>query len=176
MLYTVAVNWLLAITATASLFQAPWITHTSADGRYSISLPAEPQITSGPSSASANAFTQHMARTIAGSSVYIVSWADPPISDAADHKRVFVDEARGGLVQAVGGTLLTSTPYGFGEQGLEFTVRVPAQSGERFVRARIFFFGKRVYTLAMLSMANEDRTERQTRFFGSFKVLGIPAR
>ena len=101
----------------------------------------------------------------------MVVWADPPITDSVEDRRSFIDNARDSLVKTVNGTLLTSVPWEFGQQGIEFTVGMGAAASERLVRVRMSFVGVRAYTLLSMYPSNAVRAADDRRFFDSFKLI-----
>lgn len=161
---------LIAALVLTAAQAAPWITHTSTAGRYSVELPAAPQETSETLTAEGREFVQHAAQVTSTSAVYMVIWSDPPIPDTAAEKKAYVESAKKGFIDSVKGTKVTAVPNKSGEEGLEFTATMPTARGDVFVRVRIFFTGIRAYMLMMMSPGSGNRSEDERRFFGSFKV------
>ena len=164
----------LAVAATVSFLaglapqQASWTTYTSVEGRYSISLPQQPQLSSEELGKDATPFLQHTAQVVADGNVYMAVWTDPPIADTPRDKQHFLESARDALIKTVNGVHITTVPYG--NPGIEFTVNIAHPSGARLLRARMFLIGMRAYTLLMMTHAGRDASELERRFFGSFKA------
>ena len=164
----------LAVTATVSFLTglasqpAPWITYTSDAGRYSVSLPAQPQTKSEELQGDGTPFLQHSAQVSGAGAVFMVVWADPPIANTAADKQQFLDSAKAALIKTVSGEHIATVPYG--NPGIEYTVNMPNADGARFLRIRMFFIGMRAYTLVMMTRAGSSAADIERRFFDSFKV------
>lgn len=170
------VTTLLFLIMCASLafsMQTPtaWIKYDSAEGRYTVSLPAQPTLkTQEAMTNSGEKFTQYMATAVDGNTVYMIGYFDyqPPTTFS-------LEKARDGMLASVKGTLLKENLISLGGySGLEFDVSAAAANGtEYLVRVRAYDVDKRVYILQFLylkTLTEDVVRPRATKYFDSFHV------
>lgn len=166
---------LLMLVATLTVgVQNPdqWIKYASPEGRYTVSLPAEPKLTSQESTNSEGLkFTQYMASVGDGNGYYMVAYFD-----LAAGVTYSLDKARDGMLKAVNGTLVSEGPINLeGNPGRELLASVTAADGvDYLVSARVYQVDSRVYILQFLrAKASDDKVAaaRAAKFFGSFQIV-----
>jgi hypothetical protein len=88
------------------------------------------------------------------------------VSKVPKNPKNYFDKTRDEAVKGVRGTLLKDEPFTNGDiSGREILIQL--EYG-RMERARIFFSGKRVYTVLVILPAEEIRSEEINTFFNSF--------
>jgi len=145
-----------------------WVRFTSAEGRYSVLLPAQPEVgTQESATADGVKFTQHKATLVNGTAVYLIGYFDHVPGTTFSY-----DRARDGMVAAVKGTLINERPAsGAGTTGTEVRIVTKASDLEFLMIARIYDVNKRVYVLQYIIPKAEDGTAvtaNTTKFFESF--------
>jgi hypothetical protein len=149
--------------------------YTSPEGRYTVSLPAEPTLSSQnaktPSGAS---LTQHMAMVADRDGMLMVAYFDY----AADIQ-FSLDQGRDGMVKSINGTLLDEQAISLGgAPGRQIKVLGRANDGSEFIdRARFYDVKPRVYILQCLIPKSLDSPSIATRcdqFFDSFRARKSP--
>lgn len=146
-----------------------WVRFTSAEGRYSVLLPAQPEVgTQESATADGVKFTQYKATLVSGKAVYLIGYFDHVPGTTFSYNR-----ARDGMVEAVKGTLVSERPAsGAGTTGVEIRVTTKMESGLEFLLiARIYDVNKRVYVLQYIIPKAEDGaagTAKTAKFFDSF--------
>ena len=178
---------LLLISASFALsFQKrdEWIKYSSPEGRYSVSLPAQPNLsTQEATTADGQKFPQYLASvTEAGDVVFLTGYFD-----SVPGTIVSADAARDGMVKQINGTLINETALSLGNypgRGFKVLAKAPAGAsaeGEKpaepvdyIVHARFYEVDKRVYVLQVIfpkSLESEAINARATKYFDSFQVV-----
>lgn len=167
--------FLLLVSASLVLgVQNPgaWIKYTSTEGRYIVSLPAQPTLsTQEANTATGEKFPQYLAAaTEPGDVVFMVGYFDyvPGTIFSADR-------ARDGMVERVKGTLISEHAISLGGYaGRELKVAAKPSEGEYIILARFYETEKRVYVLQYIfpkSLENDAIGTKAAKFFDSFQVL-----
>ena len=149
--------------------------YTSPEGRYSILLPAQPKLSTQPSTApDGRQMTQYMAMVPDGSGMLMVAYFDYP-GDVAFN----LDKARDGMVNSINGTLLDEHSMSLGgAPGRQVKISARSDQGLEFIdRARFYDVKPRVYVLQCLTPKSIDSAalaEKCERFFDSFRVRSTP--
>jgi len=161
-----------------------WVKYTSSEGRYSVSLPAQPSLTTQEATtADGQKFPQYLASVVEpGDIAFMIGYFDnvPGTIFSAD-------AARDGMVKRINGTLISETAISLGGfPGRELKVLAkpapeqpaegakPADGVEYTVRARFYEVDKRVYVLQLISpkaLDSEALTAKATKYFDSFQVV-----
>ena len=176
--YLAAILVLLMTASIALCVQkvGEWIKYTSPEGRYIVSLPTQPKLsTQEAATANGEKFPQFMASVIEPEIAFFVSYFDfvPGTIFSAD-------AARDGMVKAVNGTLISESAITLGGYpGRELKVvtrgKEPAAATvEYMVHARLYEAGKRVYVLQFIfprRLEGEALAGKATKYFDSFQVL-----
>ncbi|HEX9422115.1 MAG TPA: hypothetical protein VF899_02660 [Pyrinomonadaceae bacterium] len=178
---------LLLISASFALsFQKrdEWIKYSSPEGRYSVSLPAQPNLsTQEATTADGQKFPQYLASvTEAGDVVFLTGYFD-----SVPGTIFSADAARDGMVKQINGTLINETALSLGNypgRGFKVLAKAPAGAsaeGEKpaepvdyIVHARFYEVDKRVYVLQVIfpkSLESEAINARATKYFDSFQVV-----
>lgn len=174
---------LLLLTAALALgFQQPasWITYTSPEGRFSVSLPQQPKVrTQESTTADGEKFPQYLASVAeADGVVYMLGYFDlmPGTIFSAD-------VARDSMVKTVNGRLIGESAIslgGYPGHDLKVALKVPAApapgepAAEYIDRARIYEADKRIYILQIIfpkALESDGLTARVNRYFDSFQVV-----
>lgn len=150
-----------------------WIKYTSLEGRYTVSLPAQPKVsTQQATTADGEKFPQYLAAVIEPSDVaYMTGYFDyvPGTVFSAD-------AARDGMVQRVNGTLISEKSISLGAypgRDLKVLARAPGGS-EYIVRARLYEAEKRVYILQFVvpkALDSEEMSGKGVKYLDSFQVI-----
>lgn len=149
--------------------------YTSPEGRYSVLLPAQPNLSSQQVSApDGTPMTQYMVTAAGNMGMVMVAYFDY----AADV--VFsLDKARDGMVTSIKGTLLDEHSMSLGgAPGRQVKISARTEQGMEFIdRARFYDVKPRVYVLQCITPKSLDGTaiaERCEQFFDSFRVRATP--
>lgn len=178
----VAILLLLLGTSLAFSVQQPanWFTYTSPEGRFSVSLPKEPRLTTQEATtADGEKFPQYLAIVGEADSIFIIGYFEIASSSVFS-----ADAARDAMVKGSAGRLIGENAIslgGYPGHDLKIALKFPIAPAEGEVppqtdyvdRARIYEVGKRVYILqAMFPKSQETEASiRATRFFDSFQVV-----
>jgi hypothetical protein len=183
----IAAILLLLINASfASSIQKPdeWIKYSSPEGRYTVSLPAQPKLsTQEATTADGQKFPQYLTSVVEpGDLAFMTGYFD-----SAPGTIFSADAARDGMVNQVNGTLINEARITLGSYSgreLRVVAKVPAAApveGEKpaatveyIVRARFYEVDKRVYVLQVIfpkSLESEAINARAAKYFDSFQVV-----
>jgi len=183
----VAGIWLLLMSASLAVGiqrAGEWIKYSSPEGRYSVSLPAEPKLaTQEATTADGQKFAQYLASVVElGDVVFIVGYFETVPGTIFS-----ADAARDGMVKQINGTLISETAISLGGYpGRELKVLTtpapaqpaegtkPAEGVEYMVRARFYEVEKRVYVLQFIlpkSLEGDALNSKATKYFDSFQVV-----
>ena len=161
---------LLLLTLALGCKQAPWITYTSPEGRYSVLMPSQPKLQSQQATgADGSIFQQYMAMASDSSGAfYAVGYFDvggPGFS---------LDQARDGAVKD--GTLLSERNLTLGDspgREVRYLAKDP-HGNEGFVVARLYRVGQRLYMVMYIvpKSAGQELPDKAVKYFDSFQVTG----
>jgi hypothetical protein len=165
---------LLLICAVVALGvqDSAWINYNSAEGRYSVALPSQPELgTQESATADGVKFTQYKAVVTTGKSMFLVGYFDHVPGTVFS-----LDKARDGMVNGVKGTLLSESAISLGASpGRELKVVTKSEEGTEFLlRTRIYDVDKRVYVLQFVILKSDDDSTaaaNAAKYFDSFQVL-----
>lgn len=158
--------------AVGSQKPAEWIRYISAEGRYGVLLPSQPEIgTQESATADGTKFTQHKATVVEGSSVFLIGYFDH-----VPGTEFSFDRARDGMVAAVNGTLLKESVISLGgAPGRDLNVLTKDDDGSEFLlHARFYEIDKRVYVVQFIfpkSLDSEAKNAEAAKYFDSFQVV-----
>ncbi len=184
--YFAATLLLLMSASLALTIQKPneWIKYTSPEGRYTVSLPAQPKlIMQEATAATGDKFPLYLASVVEpGDVAFIIGYFDnvPGTIFSAD-------AARDEMVKGIRGTLISESAISLGGYpGRELKVLTkpapaepaegakPAEGREYMVRARLYEADKRVYLVQFISpksLESDALAAKATRYFDSFQVV-----
>lgn len=163
---------LLFITSLAHAVQDPgWIDYNSAEGRYNVSLPAEPKLSTQESAtAEGQKFLQYLAMAQEPNAVYLIGYFDHVAGTTFS-----ADRARDGMVAAVKGTVVNERTISLGGySGREMKVGTKSGETEYIILVKFYDTGNRVYVQqVMYPKANEGEAvnTKAAKYFDSFKIL-----
>jgi hypothetical protein len=168
----ITVLLLFFITSLARAVQdSGWIDYNSAEGRYTVSLPAQPKVTTQESAtADGQKFLQYMATVNQPNVIYQVGYFDhvPGTSFSADR-------ARDGMVSAVKGTLVSERVINLsGYPGRELKVGAKSNTTDYILLAKFWDTENRVYVLQVVypkSSESEAINKNAAKYFDSFQIL-----
>ncbi len=166
---------LLFITSLARAVQdAGWVDYNSAEGRYTVLLPAQPKVsTQEAATADGQKFLQYMATAQAPNAIYLVGYFDHVPGTTFS-----VDRARDGMVTAVKGTLISERTISLsGNPGLEMKVGSKSGETEYIFLVKFYDTENRVYVQQVVyPKANEGEamTRNAAKYFDSFQILKNP--
>jgi len=148
-----------------------WVIYESVEGRYSVSLPAEPKLADQEADdASGKKLPQYLATVEDGNAAFIVGHFD------YDSQSVFsLDKARDGLLANIKGTLISEESARLETfPGRSLVAEAESGSITFLVRARFFDAAGRVYVLQFILPKVEDGPSaiaKSKKFFDSFRVM-----
>lgn len=174
---------LLSASLAFSVQQAAnWITYTSPEGRYNVSLPQQPKVTTQESTtADGEKFPQYLASVAeADGVVFMLGYFD--VMPGSVFK---ADVARDSMVKSVAGRLIGESAISLGGYpGHDFKVALklpaaaaagePPSEKDYIDRARIYEADKRIYILQVIfpkALESDALTARVTKYFDSFQVV-----
>jgi hypothetical protein len=163
---------LLFVASLALAVQdSAWITYNSAEGRYNVSLPAEPKLSTQESAtADGQKFLQYMASVQQSDAIYQIGYFDhlPGTTFSADR-------ARDGMVSAVKGTLVSERNISLsGYPGRELKISAKFETSEYVLLAKFWDAESRVYVVQVVypkSIESEAMTVKAAKYFDSFQIL-----
>lgn len=148
-----------------------WIKYDSAEGRYSILLPKEPELdTQDAQNSDGVQFKQHLASVSDGTSFYMISYFD-----YAPQINYSFDKGRDGMVAAVKGQLLSESNISLGvHAGRELKVSATDSQGTDFIiHARFYDVNRRIYVLQRIYQRERDdaaNSQVTSKYFDSFQA------
>jgi hypothetical protein len=149
--------------------------YTSPEGRYTVLLPSQPNLSSQQVSApDGTPMTQYMAMAASNTGMMMIAYFDYP-GDV-----VFsLDKGRDGMVNAIKGTLLDEHSMSLGgAPGRQIKVAAKTEQGMEFIdRARFYDVKPRVFVLQCITPKSLDSAaiaEKCEQFFDSFRVRSTP--
>jgi hypothetical protein len=163
---------LLFIASLAYAVQeTAWITYSSAEGRYNVSLPEQPKLSTQESAtADGQKFLQYMAKVQQSNVIYLVGYFDhvPGTTFSGDR-------ARDGMVSAVKGTLVSERTISLsGYPGRELKVAAKFENTDYVLLAKFWDAENRVYVLQVVypkSSESEALSKNAAKYFDSFQIL-----
>jgi hypothetical protein len=172
---TLVAVFVLMVSPPASGFQTKreWVTYTSVAGRYSISMPRQPKLsTQQITTRDGKKFTQYLAESLDGDGVLVVGHFDyPSITQLS-----FAD-LRETVLKNMHATLLGEDSITLGSwPGRQMRILMRELGVELIMRARIYDSGTRMYILECVYPKAEDGlavAEKCGKFFDSFKVTSL---
>ena len=165
----------LVVMSAALAFGAPqqkkdWVKYNSAEGRYSVLFPNEPELETQEVTAAATGekFTQYRATSYYSANTYGVAYFD--------HRggTFSFDEARDGVIASLKATLLAEKAISLGRyRGRELRFSAKVGVIEVFVLMRYYVVGKRIYIVqfAYQRSSGNSSAEKAAKFFDSFTVV-----
>jgi len=162
---------LASVLGIAAQNNSEWIKYTSADGRYSVSVPQEPKVsTQDTTNGDGDKVPQYLASSPDGNGVFMIGYFDykPPVTFS-------FDKARDGMLKAMEATLLGEDPVSLGSSpGRQLRLLAKTPDAQEFmVRARIYDVSGRVFVLQCIFPKAEDGVvvvEKCGKFIDSFKA------
>lgn len=161
---------LASVLTIAAQSSGEWIKYTSPEGRYNVSVPQGPKLSSQETTASTGEkVPQYLASSEEGNGVFMIGYFDY----TAEMTFSF-DKARDAMLAAMHGTLLGEDTVSLGSSpGRQLRLVAKASEQELMVRTRIYDVSKRVYVLQCIFPKAEDGVvvvEKCGKFIDSFKV------
>ena len=162
---------------------AEWVTYTSSEGRYSVSLPAQPKLsTQEAATADGQKFRQYLASVVEpGDVAFLVGYFDSVPGTVFS-----ADAARDGMLKEIDGTLISETAIslgGYPGRALKVVAKpapappapgeAPAKAVDYIVHARFYEVDRRVYVLQIIfpkALEDDALAAKVTRYFDSFQV------
>ena len=174
---TFAILLVLFVSAAVVAAQASgdWIKYTSAEGRYSVSLPHEPKVsTQDSTAASGEKLPQFFAVSVDGNGGFMAAYFD-----YRSDMTFSLDKARDGMVSNLHAAVLGEDQISLGgSPGKQLKFLAKGENGEEFLdRARMYDVNRRVYILQCIFPKAQDGpavVDKCEKFFGSFKIQSGP--
>jgi hypothetical protein len=173
--FAIVLVLLVSVVAAAAQVNGEWIKYTSAEGRFSVSLPQQPKLSTQESTvASGEKLPQSIAISGDGNGGFMAAYFDY-LSDMT----FSLDKARDGMVANAHATVLREDQISLGgSPGKQLKLEAKAANGDEFLdRARMYDVNRRVYILQCIFPKAEDSPAimaKCEKFFDSFKVQSGP--
>jgi hypothetical protein len=146
-----------------------WREFTSAEGRFTVMLPARPTRESRELVLAGTKVRMQMVTAQVSGTAFGVGYADLP--SAADAART-VSDIRDALTRNLGGRVISERPVDLdGATGIEFQVAGAAQGSPMRLAARVVAAGNRFYQVVVVGRAERVAGVDLTLFPGSFKLV-----
>jgi hypothetical protein len=145
-----------------------WQTYSSTEGRFAVSVPDEPRIsTVTTDSANGQILTHIVSATDKDLNEYVVSWTvyDRDLESKGTEKNL--DRMRDALIQSKGGKLSNAASVSLHSHSGRAATFIDGDG--RTVNVRFFFIGKRVFQV-MAESRNPANLPDAEKFFKSFSV------
>lgn len=133
--------------------QSNWIAYKSAEGRYSVSFPSEPQLKDQEAATSVgDKVTQHLAYSLSAKALYMIGYFD------AQGREFSFDGARDGMIKNVKGTLVAEKDIKLGDYpGRELRVSAKTDAGAPLIyRVRYYRVNQRIYCVLIQFEASDE--------------------
>ena len=156
-----------AAAASGTQLPAGWVNYSSTAGRFSIHMPAQPQVQETPVDTAAGKLINHLFLAFKGKAAFAISYADYP-SNAANPQEV-LNSVREGAVKGIKGTLISGKEITHkGYPGREF--KASTQGG--VYTSRIFLVNARLYQMVVVVPTAEAGSHAAdvNRFLNSFDL------
>jgi hypothetical protein len=164
----------LFFIATAHADEDKWETHTSKEGKYSVSFPGKPTVPAPDKPDSpVGELTVYKAQftTAKGDQTYLVLYNDyPEAALAGTDKEAFLDGVRDGTQKTVGGKVASDKKITLGEKkypGRDFLIE---KGSEPAYHARAYIVGNRLYQLVIMGPKDAATGKDADKFLDSFKL------
>jgi len=158
----------LAIALVSDCTGAEFAEFTSAEGKFKAMMPGTPK--EKTRTVGGIAFESYTVEQQNGA--YLAAFADLPIPDgeSEEQTQTRLDGSRDGMVQAIGGTLTSSSKITLkGKQpGREILASLPDNKG--IVRARVYMVGKRLYQVQAIGTKSWVESAESTKFLDSLSL------
>ena len=161
---------LSSVLVIASAKDGEWIKYASPEGRYEVSLPQEPKLSTQQRTApTGENVPQYLALATEDSGAFIVGYFD-----YRSDMTFSIDNARDGMLEGSHATLLGEETISLeGSPGKQIKFLAKANGLEFIDRARLYDINRRVYVLQCIFPKDDDGSEilaKCAKFFDSFKV------
>ena len=169
------ITFLLLATCASGAFSmqttVDWLRYDSAEGRYSVLLPAKPKLQSQEATSSTSEkFQQYLASAAEGDNLYMIGYFD-----ILPNNTYSFEKARDGMLTNVKGTLLKETAMSLGGySGMEYEVAASASGNDYVIRVRNYQIEKRIYFVQFIhpqSLAQDVVRANAAKYFDSFRVV-----
>lgn len=150
-----------------------WTTHSPSGGRFSVQMPASPEVSTQPGSV----FTTHIATCEQKNTRYFVTYFDPPPgSIAPDVAEGTMKRDRDASIKDVNGTLTSEKRVTIKAGGKEWPgLESVIEDGQFAYAGRLYAVDGRMYTLQVIYPKSEDHAADIAKFYDSFQVTNGPA-
>ncbi|HEV2021196.1 MAG TPA: hypothetical protein VGQ94_01570 [Terriglobales bacterium] len=147
-----------------------WVKYVSAEGRYSVLFPNQPEVSTQETTASTNEkVTQHLAASSDQGTAYLIGYFDKTGMTFS------FDKARDGMISKIKGTLLAEKEISLGGYpGREVKVAATGSDDAEYIAlARYYVVGDRIYVVEVVFPKASERatTEKVAKFFDSFTFV-----
>jgi hypothetical protein len=165
----------VSVVAAAAQVSGEWIKYTSAEGRFSVSMPGQPKLSTQESTAAnGEKLRQFIAASGDGNGGFMAAYFD-----YRSDMTFSLDKARDGMVSNLHATVLGEDQISLGgSPGKQLKILAKVDTGDEFLdRARMYDVNRRVYILQCIFPKAEDNPaiiDKCEKFFDSFKVQSGP--
>lgn len=153
-----------AAPAAAQTAPAAWVKATSAEGHFTVLMPAAPETRTDPIPDGAGTTTLLLAKP-AGGGLWLAGWADYAPGFTFDDQAE-LERNRDNFIAGIGATHTGTKPHAYGTRpGIEFTAE---KAGAFSVRSRVYIIGKRPYQLIAVVPVVQAASPDIDKFLDSF--------
>lgn len=163
---------LLFIASLALAVQDPdWITYSSAEGRYNVSLPTQPKLSTQESAtADGQKFLQYLASVQQPDALYLVGYFDHVAGTIFS-----TDRARDSMLEAIKGTVVSERTVSLnGNPGRELKIAAKLNNSDYILLVKFWDTESRVYVLQVVYPKSGDSAAMNTKaakYFDSFQIV-----
>jgi hypothetical protein len=151
-----------------------WRAYTSAEGGFSVRLPAEPKgqkiiLDTGVGRTYLNIYILNRKDD---NFVYSIGYVDYPASlFQLKNADKILDDGRDGAVKNIKGKLISESKISINKNpGREVTIE--ATAGDAVLRAKFFLVGQRMYQLMVTTSKKKSKSYQILKFLDSFELIG----
>jgi S1-C subfamily serine protease/regulation of enolase protein 1 (concanavalin A-like superfamily) len=161
------------VTRPGARASRPWQTFTSAEGGFTVDMPARPQLSKSSSHTIAGRPVKSLlVGCDTDDGVYLVLRIDLPVAVPKNVEKEILDEQRDYLARLWQGRVTREKQVlARGSQGRDFTIEGrPDGRRPSIIRAREYLIGKTIFVVAVVSRPGGEVPEGAGRFLGSLAI------
>ena len=147
-----------------------WTSFTSAEGRFTVLMPAKPKIEVKDTDTTQGNLALHLFSASNDNAYFLISYNDFPKVDETNQQAA-LEAGRTGAIESMGGELVSERKISIGNSpGLEFRAKKISEGTEIIANARLYFVGHRLYQLLVLAYKPHADSPDIQRFLTSLEL------
>jgi len=158
----------ILLPGLAGAAKSAWVTLTSSEGGFSISMPGKAKLTTGVHKSFVGSIAENTFSVKTANGNYSIEYSNlPGIAVSMGGEKTIYNKTKENLLKVLGGQEISFSPTSFsGHSGMELTFIIPSYniSGT----ARFYLVEKRLYVLVASNKKSPD--PNASKFFGSFQI------